>query len=105
LTTTLVAARATGGGTIGVPCRTIDSLAEELGVPDVIKIDVEGLELEVLKGGAGVFGEARTKAVVELASPDREDAALELVPGYTAIRVSPSNWILQPGRPRRATRG
>src|ERR1700722_6025896 len=28
-------------------------------VPDVVKIDVEGLELEVLKGGAGILGQAK----------------------------------------------
>lgn len=96
LTSTLVPGRGEHARAVGVRCRTIDSLAEEFGVPDVIKIDVEGLELEALRGGGRVFGEGRPKAVVELASPDRERAALELLPGYAATRISPSNWVFEP---------
>ena len=35
---------------VEVPVVTLDALIEELGVPSYIKIDVEGFELEVLKG-------------------------------------------------------
>ena len=36
--------------TVNVPVRTLDSLMHEFGWPTFIKIDVEGFELEVLKG-------------------------------------------------------
>lgn len=39
-----------------VPTVTLDWLAERFPVPDVLKIDVEGAELAVLAGGAGVLG-------------------------------------------------
>jgi FkbM family methyltransferase len=37
-------------GPIQIPSITIDSLVEKYGIPNLIKIDVEGYELEVLKG-------------------------------------------------------
>jgi len=41
------------------PIRTLDNIFCELGgsfVPDVVKVDVQGFELEVLKGGESLFG-------------------------------------------------
>ncbi len=40
-----------------VPTVTLDKMVEELGLtPDVIKIDVEGAELDVLEGGKQIWG-------------------------------------------------
>ena len=36
--------------TINVPVTTLDSLIEQFGIPHYVKIDVEGFEIEVLKG-------------------------------------------------------
>jgi FkbM family methyltransferase len=41
------------------PIKTVDSILLELGVefkPDLVKIDVQGFELEVLEGGKSLFG-------------------------------------------------
>jgi FkbM family methyltransferase len=35
---------------------TLDSLANARGIPDVVKVDVQGFELEVLKGAEALFG-------------------------------------------------
>jgi FkbM family methyltransferase len=35
---------------------TLDSLANARGIPDVVKLDVQGFELEVLKGAEALFG-------------------------------------------------
>lgn len=35
---------------------TLDSLANARGIPDVVKLDVQGFELEVLKGSEALFG-------------------------------------------------
>jgi FkbM family methyltransferase len=41
-----------GAETITVPCRTLDSIVSQTGiVPNLIKIDVQGHELHVLRGG------------------------------------------------------
>lgn len=49
-----------------VECRTMDELvfAERLACPNVIKIDVEGWELHVLRGGRRVFEEWPPRALV-----------------------------------------
>ena len=36
--------------TVGVPVTTLDALIERHGVPDFVKVDVEGYELEVIRG-------------------------------------------------------
>ena len=36
--------------TVGVPVTTLDALIERYGVPDFVKVDVEGYELEVVRG-------------------------------------------------------
>lgn len=41
------------------PIRTVDGILRELGplfTPDLVKVDVQGYELEVLLGGEGLFG-------------------------------------------------
>ena len=45
---------------------TLDWLLERYFAPTVIKIDVEGLELEVLKGGSKVFAQARPCVLCEV---------------------------------------
>lgn len=44
---------------------TIDNLSQEFRPPSLIKIDVEGLELEVLRGAAATLREHRPTVVVE----------------------------------------
>lgn len=46
-------------GDVTVPVRRGDSVAAELGQPDVIKIDVEGAEMDVLDGLAETLAETR----------------------------------------------
>lgn len=43
---------AMGDHGFNVPARSVDSLAAEYGAPDLVFIDVEGFELEVLKGAS-----------------------------------------------------
>ncbi len=50
-----VAAISDYGGTMEVPALTIDALAGRFGSPDVLFIDVEGFEVQVLRGAKGTL--------------------------------------------------
>lgn len=52
-----------GGGAVAQ--KTIDDLTHEFGPPTLIKVDVEGLELEVLRGAVATIREHRPILVVE----------------------------------------
>jgi FkbM family methyltransferase len=51
--------------TTTVPTLTIDTLAQSLLPPDVLKIDVEGAEMKVLRGGTMTIGKHRPVMLVE----------------------------------------
>lgn len=57
-----------------VPLRRLDAVLPELGVgaPDVIKIDVEGADLQVLRGATGVL-DAGTRVVMDVDVREREE--------------------------------
>ena len=62
---------ATSEGAVEVPLTTIDCLCGERGfAPDLVKIDVEGYELEVLKGARETLSRCRPLLFLEL-HPDR----------------------------------
>jgi FkbM family methyltransferase len=53
-----------------VTCTTLDTLAVMHGVPDLVKIDVEGHELEVLDGAVGLIRAERTRWMIEIHNAD-----------------------------------
>ncbi len=67
-------------GRIEVPVVTIDRLVENgtCPPPDVVKIDVEGVEMQVLAGMAHVLAEHRPTLVCELDSPDPDVLAAKV---------------------------
>lgn len=60
--------------TIRVEVKTLDSLLSS-GKPDIVKIDVEGAELEVLLGGTNTLIEARPVVVCEVSAEVSEPVA------------------------------
>jgi len=90
---TLVAERGEFAG-INVACRTIDSLASDLGDPDAIKIDVEGAELDVLRGGLATIERSNATLVVEFAVPEHVEAARRLLPKRRFEQLSGLDWLL-----------
>ncbi len=66
------------GATFTVPATTLDLITRDRPVPDFIKIDVEGHELSVIRGGAAFFARHQPPLLIEVAGdPDEEgsDAA------------------------------
>jgi FkbM family methyltransferase len=70
----------TGGSrnVISVPTETADDLSSRLGPPDLVKIDVEGAEVAVLEGMAGVLATSRPRIIVEVA-PECSDRIRDLL--------------------------
>jgi FkbM family methyltransferase len=53
---TLLAVDPQGAPQIPVPVVTLDQLAQQHGMPDFVKLDVEGYEIEALEGAQTLFG-------------------------------------------------
>ena len=58
-----------------VPVDTVDHMISELAIPvlDLLKIDVEGLEIEVLRGGDGLLRDQRIRFILAEVSFDAVD--------------------------------
>jgi FkbM family methyltransferase len=82
-------------GTTLVTCVTLDAMAETLGRPDLIKIDVEGTEDEVLAGGRQLLEHGVPTLIVELLSTEAVTRARTALPQYGFIRLDATNWLLQ----------
>lgn len=55
---------------IEVMCTTMDQMASEVRVPDVIKMDIEGAELGAIKGGLAMLREHRPTIILEVHAPE-----------------------------------
>jgi FkbM family methyltransferase len=81
---------------VHVQLSTLDALASEVGVPDVLKIDVEDAELDVLRGGRLTIAERRPAMVVEFLTAARAREAEEELAGYRFSRLDDHNYELAP---------
>jgi FkbM family methyltransferase len=80
-------------GTLTVPCTTLDVLmAESAQPPDVVKIDVEGAELSVIRGGRRLFSEHRPILVVEFHTNELDECAALLPQSYARRRLQGTRW-------------
>jgi FkbM family methyltransferase len=77
-------------GDVQVPTVTLDDLLDQFGKPDLIKIDVEGYEPQVLRGGPRVIA---TKPVILLeAWPTKSDEITSLLKGATLRDIGQVDW-------------
>ncbi len=92
-----------GHGQKGLPvrCRTLDDVARSLPAPDLIKIDAEGAEVEVLRGGMQSLSRMRPRLIVEFSDDALRAEARELLPFYSFTRLAPSHWLLLDGEKSR----
>lgn len=76
---------------------TVDAVAAEHGLAPVtaVKVDVEGMELEVLAGGARTIADDRPALLVEVNDPERL-RSFALRNGYTCVRYDPPRRLLEP---------
>jgi FkbM family methyltransferase len=104
----LSAANATSGATVDVACTRLDDLCQERGVARVqlVKIDVEGAELSVLRGMERILREMRPVIVLELdphllagfgATPDSILALLSACDYRVVPLGGHSNYVCRPG--------
>lgn len=99
---------------------TLDRIAyEDLWVPDLLKIDVEGAELSVLHGARRLLTQRRPHLVIETHGPEIERRCGDLLTelGYAPVivnqrrvlregRPNPHNrWLIAAGEPRHRAPG
>ena len=58
---------------------TLDRASNEYFVPDFIKIDVEGAEVDVLQGGQTLLAETRPSMIIEVHGAEAENGCLRLL--------------------------
>jgi len=78
-------------GPLHVPCVTLDAFVRSHPAPDVIKIDVEGAELQVLEGAAYLLRDRRPTLMVEVHDETFEPRIGEMLKplGYRIDVLSP----------------
>jgi FkbM family methyltransferase len=79
---------------IRVPAQSLDRLMQHFPAPDVVKIDVEGAELEVLRGGLRLLTETGAWIIVEFTDAKRIEDARSLLPCHAFEQLSDVHWIL-----------
>jgi FkbM family methyltransferase len=82
---------APGTEVLTVPVETLDAYVERAGLArlDLVKIDVEGLEREVVAGMRAVLDRFRPRLVIEFRDDDAATGCLELLrsSGYTTVEL------------------
>lgn len=75
---------------VEVPMKSLDSLVKELNIPrvDIVKIDVEGAELQVLRGAILTFKKFKPHVFVEVRSYNEKEFE-ELIKNLSAMNVDP----------------
>jgi FkbM family methyltransferase len=96
--------QAFGSAMINVPVMRLDDLAAELNLNrlDCLKIDVEGAEIDVLKGGAATIARHHPAIVFEVGAKERQQAVFEWLrgAGYTRFADQGSTQGRQSVMPR-----
>lgn len=78
---------------VQVPVTTLEAIADELGDVDLVKIDIEGAELDALRGSAGWIATQRPMLMVEVTLRNTEVADLLRSLGY--LLLSPEGALIE----------
>jgi FkbM family methyltransferase len=82
------------GTAIRVPQRTLDEVGRELEPPGLIKVDVEGAELEVLEGARELIRSHRPAMIVEFHDEVALRRGEEMLDGYSKSQLGRTQWLL-----------
>ena len=69
-----------------------DFIARDGGKPEVLKIDVEGAEVDVLRGGLGYLRERRPALLLSVHGADKREECLALARDLGYARIAPLNY-------------
>jgi FkbM family methyltransferase len=94
--TTMWSLAGDGSDGVEVDVRTLDDLVAQLGVPDIVKIDIEGVEIEALCAARRLLRAGHTVFVVECLSAEVSSRLEQAVPHYEAVQVSRTHLLLRP---------
>ena len=83
------------GAEAGGDVTTIDAMADRHFVPDFIKMDIEGAEIDALKGAETTLAARRPDMIVEVHGAGVERQCLEILDrhGYFPHIVNPRTWL------------
>jgi hypothetical protein len=86
-----------GAPRVEVRCVTLDQLFAQrsCGIPALIKIDAEGAELDIIRGGARIVAETNAMLVVEFTNAQGVEEARSLLPHHHFRPLSNSHWLLR----------
>ena len=74
--------RAEAGADLTVEVTTFDAVADRLGAPDFVKMDIEGAEAGALRGATRLLAGRSTGWVIEVHSPELLDEVRALLDGH-----------------------
>ena len=80
-----------------MPTISLDDLLDRFGPPSLVKIDVEGAEVEVLRGATRLLKEVRPVFYLEIGS--EEEAECKAILSEARYRFQPGaemNWLVEP---------
>jgi FkbM family methyltransferase len=78
-----------------VQCRTLNQIAYEFSIPDVVKIDAEGAELDVIRGGLELLSAHHPTLLVEFTNNQILTEAQALLPRYRFSVLGSNHWLLR----------
>ncbi len=83
------------GRSTTVPGRSLNKIWRELGSPEVsvAKIDVEGAELDVLRGATEILATCRPALLIEITTPSQLSAITELLSPYEYRSRQPEGFM------------
>ncbi len=82
------------GKAIRVPQRTLDECAAKLEPPDLIKVDVEGAELEVLEGARELIAGRRPAMIIEFHDALALERGEKILADYSKSQLGRTQWLL-----------